>query len=243
MEPVVQDQLLRINQQFYEQFAGAFAGTRGLGQPGLRTLLPYLPVQGWLLDAGCGNGRLAHMLDEAGRPLEYVGLDGSAAMVEIARRRARSLSAVHAEFQRIDITSKGWSQGWQAGSFDAIALLAVLHHVPGQALRREVLATLRPLLAQTGVLAVSTWQFLVEERLRRKIVPWERVGLHPDQLEPRDYLIDWQREGQGLRYCHLVDQAELASLAAAAGLDLRHVFYADGASGALNLFGIATLSA
>jgi len=238
MDRAVQDQLLGLNRQFYEQFADDFAETRSSRQPGLGQLLAFLPIGGRWLDVGCGNGRLATLLDTAGREAAYVGVDASARLVEIARRNAASLQRVRAEFRVMDVAIDGWASGWPPASFDAITLLAFLHHLPGWKARQELLSTLRLLLVPGGVLALSTWQFLNEERLRRKIAPWERVGLEAGQLEPGDYLLDWRRGGYGLRYCHLIDQAEMESLARSAGLVVRRLFYADGASGALNLFGV-----
>lgn len=241
MDRAVQDHLLEINRQFYEQFANEFAETRSSRQPGLRQLLAFLPLGGRWLDVGCGNGRLATLLDATGREVAYVGVDASPRLVEIARRNSGGLQRVRAEFQVVDVAADGWAAGWRPGFFDVITLLAVLHHLPGWDARRDLLSALRLLLVPGGVLALSAWQFLNEERLRRKIVPWQRVGLETEQLEPGDYLLDWRRGGHGLRYCHLIDQAEMESLAHAAGFAVRRLFYADGASGALNLFGVLEL--
>lgn len=43
----------------------------------------------------------------------------------------------------------------------------------------------------------------------------------PGAPEPGDYLLDWKRGGQGLRYCHLVDEAEVERLAAGSGFRAR----------------------
>ncbi|HRI57125.1 MAG TPA: class I SAM-dependent methyltransferase, partial [Anaerolineae bacterium] len=116
--------------------------------------------------------------------------------------------------------------------------LAVLHHIPGWQRRRALLRELGALLADDGRLAISTWQFMNEARLRRKVMPWQAVGLSEEQVEAGDYLLDWQRGGQGLRYCHLVDETELAALAGQAGLHVRALFQADGREGNLNQFAV-----
>lgn len=92
------------------------------------------------------------------------------------------------------------------------------------------------LLTDEGTLLLSTWQFMNEARLRRKIMPWNAAGLTPEQVEAGDALLDWQRGGSGLRYCHLVDEAELTALASQAGLVIQAMFYDDGRSSNLNLF-------
>lgn len=235
--------LLTINRQFYDRFAEDFAATRRPQQPGLQRLLPLLSLQDddWLLDVGCGNGRLAQLLEAElpARRLHYVGLDASARLLATAQQASKDLQHVRAQFIQADVTAPGWTDRLPAGrSYQAITLLAVLHHLPGRSLRRDLLTTLRLLLTADGVLALSTWQFLNSARLRRKIIPWESIGLDPTALEPGDYLLDWQRGGWGLRYCHLIDEAELRELAHAAGYTVTTTYQADGREGNLNLFAI-----
>lgn len=239
MSSEVGQQLLRLNQDFYRRFALPFSDTRDPqqpGQPGWQRLLDWLPAHGSLLDAGCGNGRLAYLLDRAGRPLAYVGVDASAALLAEARAHAGTFQHLQATFVPADLTIPGWEQHLPRPAFTAVALLAVLHHLPGWRLRQQVLASLAALLEPGGLLAISTWQFMNSARLRRKIVPWEAVGLTPDQVEEGDYLLDWRRGGYGLRYCHLVDEGEVFQLAAAAGLTVHGMFRDDGRAGDLNLF-------
>lgn len=237
MEPAIAQRLLDLNRQFYEQFADPFAETRGPAQPGLLRVLDVLPM-GRVLDVGCGNGRLAHVLEQAGRPVEVVGVDSSARLLAIARRQAATLTSVKATFLELDVTMPGWTSHLPVRPFQSVAMLALLHHLPGWRLRLAVLAALRSLLDPGGVMVVSAWQFLNEDRLRRKIVPWAAAGLQEDQVEPGDALLDWQRGGRGLRYCHWVSDAELVWLANAAGLVVADLFYADGRSRRLNLFGV-----
>lgn len=241
MDGITVQRLLAVNRQFYEEFADPFAESRGLGQPGMRRALDFLPATGRLLDVGCGNGRLAHVLETADRAVDYLGIDSSARLLEIARRQSASLRSVQAEFLEIDITKSNWSSILPGGRFQAIAMLAVLHHLPGWQSRCDVLVTLRELLSADGSIVVSVWQFMNEARLKRKVVPWSAIGLSEGQVEPGDVLLDWQRGGSGLRYCHLVNEAELAALAKAAGLVLTDVYYADGRSQKLNLFGVLGL--
>jgi len=55
--------------------------------------------------------------------------------------------------------------------FDCILLLAVLHHIPGGDVRARIMRQMRELLAPQGCVIVSTWQFMDNERMRKKIVP------------------------------------------------------------------------
>lgn len=238
MEPSVVRRLLDLNQEFYARLGAAFAETRSAQQAGLQRLLAYLPTAGGLLDVGCGNARLAEVLDRAGRRLRYVGVDASAPLLAAAQARASALRCVQATLLRLDITEEGWPSALPVSRYDGIAVLAVLHHLPGWTLRRRLMQTLAGLLAPGGVLAVSTWQFLDSPRLRRRVVPWEAVGLTTADVDPGDYLLDWRRGGYGLRYCRLIGEAELVALAAEVGLVVQTTFRADGAEGTLNLFAV-----
>ncbi len=237
MDTATIDTLLRLNRAFYGRFAAEYAHSRTANQPGWQRLLDFLPHQGRLLDAGCGHGRLARLLDQRERHLAYVGVDSSPQLLAVARSDAAAL-AVPTDFIEADVTAPGWTARLPSDSFDAIVALAVLHHIPGRQLRRDLLTHLAGLLAARGVLVLSTWQFMNEARLRRKIVPWSAVGLTPEQVEAGDALLDWQRGGAGLRYCHLVDEAELSALAGQAGLTVHAMFHDDGRGKNLNLFAV-----
>lgn len=227
-----------INRQFYDHLAEPFAASRSARQPGLQRLTGRLADGGALLDVGCGNGRLARALQAAGLTLRYTGVDSSARLLALAADNTAGLSTVHVQLLRADVLAEGWTAALTGQRFDTIALLAVLHHIPGRAQRAQLLRTLSSLLGDQGVLAISTWQFLSEPRLRRKIVPWSQVGLAEGDVEAGDYLLDWQRGGFGLRYCHLVDEGELQELAAAADLAMVERYLADGPGQNLNLYAV-----
>ena len=235
MDPSIAETLLRLNRTFYDRFAQQFAQSRTPHQPGWQRLLPFLPQRGRLLDVGCGHGRLARLLEQQGRQLEYVGVDYSAQLLAIARADT-ALLAIPTTLVEADVAVQGWGERLPGGPFDAVVALAVLHHIPGWQRRRDLLAQLAGLLTDEGTLLLSTWQFMHEARLRRKIMPWNAAGLTPEQVEAGDALLDWQRGGSGLRYCHLVDEAELTALASQAGLVIQAMFYDDGRSSNLNLF-------
>jgi SAM-dependent methyltransferase len=146
----------------------------------------------------------------------------------------------------VDITEQGWKERLPAVApavaaappFDCVVALAVLHHIPGFDLRAQVLRDVAGVLKPEGHIIVSTWRFLAHERMRRKIVDWDAVGIDESDLDPGDCLLDWKRGGRGFRYCHLVDEEEMEELAAASALVVRETFRAGGREGDLSLFAI-----
>lgn len=237
MKPEVYAALLDVNRAFYTRFAGDFARTRQSWPPGYDAILPYLAGAANVLDLGCGNGRfLAYLAAQEWRG-QYVGLDGSAGLLAEAQQMAAGLEGVTAHFALADLLTPGW-QAAAGDPADAIVCLAVLHHIPTAASRRRILADAATLLAPGGRLIVSTWQFMTSARLRRRVLPWETVGLSADDVEAGDYLVAWGEGAAGHRYCAFIDEAELHGLAEDAGLRAVASCRADGHEGNLNLYGV-----
>jgi hypothetical protein len=119
-------------------------------------------------------------------------------------------------------------------------MLAVLHHIPGRDVRARIMRQVRELLAPQGHAIVSAWQFMDSERMRKKIVPWSVIGIDERELEPGDALLNWKRDGSGLRYCHWINEDELRTLSAQAELKLVGTFRAGGREGNLSLYAALT---
>jgi len=236
VDPQAARRLLQLNREFYRAFAAPFAATRGRAQPGVQRLIgTRIPLDGTLLDLGCGNGNLARALATRGFRGRYVGLDASEGFLALARA---DLPAGHFTFLRRDLADPAWDADLPFAVFDGVVAFAVLHHLPGEALRRTVLRRVRTLLSPDGLFCHSHWMFLDSPRLRTRIQPWERVGLRADQVDAGDYLLDWRHGGEGLRYVHFFTEDELSALAAATGFQIVERFRADGENGRLGLYHI-----
>ncbi len=239
MDEATTEKLLALNREFYAAFARPFAGSRPASDPALTAILPHIPQRARVLDVGCGNGRLALLLDQERPGAAYLGLDAAPELIETARAQTKRLTNISAQFRVADVTQLDIAhRSLDIAHWSLITCLAVLHHIPGLALRLRVLRDLAELLSPDGRLILSTWQFLSSARMRRKIVGWAEIGVPEEALEPGDYLLDWKRAGRGLRYCHLVDETEVEQLAAASGLSVRQTFRAGGREGDLSLFAI-----
>ena len=236
MRASTQRALLALNREFYARFGAAFAEKRPRLQPGVARLLTRLPPAARVLDVGCGHGQVLRVLRHSGFRGRYIGLDFSPALLEHARTAAAD-PPPEADFRilRRDLADPAWAEGLPA-SFDFVLAFAVLHHLPGEALRRRIVAAIRALVPPGGLFVHSHWQFLNSPRLRARIQPWEAVGLRPEAVDPGDYLLDWRHGGHGFRYVHHFSQDELTALAAATGFRVRETFLSDGEGGRLGLY-------
>jgi tRNA (uracil-5-)-methyltransferase TRM9 len=250
MNTTTQQQLLELNRRFYASVAREFDRARAGLPVGWAQLPPWLPATGdplWVLDAGCGNGRFARWLETQARPVDYMGVDGDATLLQCATHNTQHLTYVHPIFYLADLTHPNWPQALAPcllppAPFTLITCFAVLHQLPGYDLRHELLRTLAGLLAPGGTLIFSNWQFLTSTRFAQKQIDWQTVGLSvtavEQELEPGDALLPWQQGGYAVRYVHQVDEAEMEQLAHHVGLRIAHSFYADGKEGRLNLYSI-----
>ena len=119
-----------------------------------------------------------------------------------------------------------------------ITAFSVLHHIPSEETRLNILRTVRDLLAEDGKFILSNWQFLNSQKLRTRIQDWSKVGLSNVDVDAGDYLLDWRSGGEGLRYVHHFSEEELISLAHASDFLVRDTFYSDGENGTLGLYQI-----
>ena len=230
------DQLIDLNRTFYQTFAHEFSATRQRLQPGVQRILNQISSQESVLDLGCGNGSLGKELFIRGHKGPYVGLDSNADLLKIARGNLPELSSV--SLIQKDLTSPAWDTDLPVKQYDIILAFAVLHHIPGRSLRQQVIEKVKSLSVLDGRFIHSEWQFLNSPRLRKRIQPWDKVGLNLDQVESGDFLIDWRQGGQGFRYVHHFDIRELESLAADTGFKILETFSSDGEGGNLGLYQI-----
>jgi hypothetical protein len=141
------------------------------------------------------------------------------------------------EFQQVDLADLDWAETISTPPFDWLVSFAVLHHIPGKDLRKQIVRAFVDLTSPEGRVAVSVWQWQNSPRLRKRVQAWSKAGLDPEKLDEGDVLLDW-RAGDtiGLRYVHTFSETSLSHLAAAAGFEVIESFYSDGRTGDLALY-------
>ncbi len=242
-------QLLTINREFYQTFADSFAETRQRIQHGILLILNDLPKNGNWLDLGCGNGALALEWDRQRSQGHYLGLDFSSGLLESAHKMVATLRMspnLQIDFKQADLTDPQWPSQLPDAKWDGVLAFAVLHHIPGIALRTQLIKQIHNILAENGKFIFSVWQFQHSPKLMERRIDWEQVGLSKADVEEGDTLLDWRANAKdshssiGLRYVHLFTQEELEGLALSADFQVIDKFDSDGFNGKLGHYQIWT---
>ncbi len=233
--------LLALNQRFYTAHASAFDATRQRAWPGWDRSFASLPGGRPLavLDAGCGNGRLAPYV-AARWPIEtFVGLDRSIALLSAAREATGPAATRIA----MDLWADGTTMLARDLRFDLITLFSVLHHVPGRTRRAQLVRDLAGRLRHDGGrLVVTFWRFADTPEFPRRHLPWPThnataaMPIDERDLEAGDHLLTWSGDTTSPRYCHHADDDEIEAVIAASGLHEIDVFDADGRRGEGNRY-------
>jgi 2-polyprenyl-3-methyl-5-hydroxy-6-metoxy-1,4-benzoquinol methylase len=245
MDQTTIDQLNQINADFYNRVGASFDATRSYNRSGWFTILERFQAHAagmaayHVLDVGCGNGQFGKFLaGHLDTPLCYHGIDTNAYLLAQARDNLPS-----GDFTRLDFVADLDALRQVEGRYHAVVLNNVLHHVPAFARRRDLLLACAAKLRPGGWLVFTLWQFFTKEKWRARIVSWEtRPHIDRAQLEPHDYLLDWRKGEQAVRYCHFTGDDECSALceALAAGrTSIAETFLADGKTGDLNRYVIA----
>jgi len=188
-------------QAVYDRIADHFSKTREYAWPEVESFISdeidRCGSLGRALDLGCGNGRHAQALAEAGG--DVVGLDVSRGLLGEARQRASergfAVDLVHGDAARLPFRSGGFSQ---------VVYVATLHHLPTREARQRSLSAVGRVLAPGGRALVSAWS-TAHDRFEAD--------------EGFDTTVDWTLPGGKAvgRYYHIYDPDEFrADLEAAA---------------------------
>jgi 2-polyprenyl-3-methyl-5-hydroxy-6-metoxy-1,4-benzoquinol methylase len=241
MNAKILQKLLEINQTFYNQFSESFSTTRHQAQSGTDQFAQEISSTESVLDVGCGNGTFARALVEKGFSGRYLGIDLSEGLLERARALTSNTHQAEISFVFADLANPSWADHLPTHAYDWLVCFAVLHHIPGEELRQQIVYSFRRLLAKGGKIAISTWQWQNSARLFTHVLPWSTVGINPEDVDEGDVLLDWRAgESPGVRYVHTFSETTLSHLAESCGFSIENSFLSDGKTGNLALYQVWT---
>ena len=196
--------LLKKTEQDYNRIATLFSNKRSYITPDVKDLGKYVKRGDAVLDFGCGNGRLYEVLKDIG--VKYLGVDNSKELINIAKNKYPDASFKKIDFQDFKVKEK----------FDAIYMLAVLHHIPGEHYRNVLLSKLHELLKPNGTLVLTVWALESKKDIRKKLIVNKFLRIFGlNKMDFGDILFPFRDINQEIvadRYLHIFSQKELIRL-------------------------------
>ena len=188
--------------------AAAFSRTRGYLPKDLVELQRYIVAGEKVLDLGCGNGRFSALFE----PADYLGADASAELIKIAQEKYPDKQFGVVEPLKLPFPD---------GSFDKVFCLAVIHHLPSTAYRRQFLAEIKRVLKPGGKLILTSWYLLHQPKTWGKLVKLAFLKLGgKNRLDLGDMLVPFSTGGGEVlaqRYLHVFSVTGLRRLVAGEG--------------------------
>lgn len=228
MLPEIVQKILEKNKEDYEKIASEFSATRAYLWPELKKFGQYVQDGDTVLDLGCGNGRLCELFKE--KSVKYIGLDSSPKLIEIAKKKYPGFS-----FQVADARDLPFEKD----TFDTCFSIALLHHIPSEELRLEVLSETRRVLRPGGTLIVTCWNLyqinywnsLIKytlSKIFRKEVGGLHFGVPGSQFDFGDVFIPWKLKDEVIqRYYHAFTLRELRGLVERMDFKIIDQFYSE----------------
>ncbi len=223
--------LSEMTQKFYANNTSSFSQTRQYPWQGWLKLLPYTEnVAGkntqdvHFLDLACGNMRFEKFI--AQNLVEFTPIWHTLDSCDFATTEKTTLNKEISNnnlfFIETDIlhslqqmTTDDARTNWQIPPCAGVFSFGFFHHIPSFALRTKVLNFLIDSCASNGIIALSFWQFMNEEKIAHKALTntekaKQELGFL--ELESDDYLLGWQNKIGEYRYCHNFSDDELTQL-------------------------------
>lgn len=273
MDTATAQALIALNNRFYAEHAASFSATRSAPWEGWKSVVSLLRARCKtrenererlrVLDLASGNLRFEKLLarELPDMDFEFHAVDSCPALVNEAPGLLGTVKGApdsleladdipshppRFTYHQLDILeslSSGDDGLRPLPPCDLSVSFGFMHHVPSESLRRKVLGTLLGRTAPGGIIVLSFWQFMNDDRLARKArrsdgLLTDGPSIDPRQLDPNDHFLGWQSDPSPLRYCHHFDEREIDELVASVGTAARELarYSADGSSGTLNRY-------
>lgn len=177
----------------------------------------YIEPGQLILDMGCGNGRVADLVDEI--KARYIGIDVSEKLVNVAQQ----LRPQHKFY-----TGNMLKTEFEDNTFDHILMIASFHHLPGKEMRLVALEETKRIVKPRGYIIMTNWNLhrLKFASLRYKFL-WKKI-IGQNKMDINDVLVPWRSQKRELlaeRYYHAFQPPEMISLARQADLKIADQYY------------------
>ncbi|MBD3270274.1 methyltransferase domain-containing protein [Candidatus Peregrinibacteria bacterium] len=208
--------LLNKVKSSYNQIANEFSDTRVYPWKEFDLFKPYLQENDFIIDLGCGNGRLLNYLYKKylNNNFKYLGIDNSEGLLKKAK-------AIHDE--GLFILGDQLEIPLADNKADIIFNIAAFHHIPSYKLRMKALKEMRRVLKKDGILIITVWNLWQKKYLKYTIKAILLSIVTFGKYSFNDFFIPWKKnDGKVLskRYYHSFLPSEINTLCKKAGFEI-----------------------
>ena len=205
MDKELVDKILAETEIGYDEMAEKFSQTRTFFWRGMEFIADYTKEGDRVLDYGCGNGRLLELFND--KKIEYLGVDPSQKLVDLAKKRYPS-----GEFSKINLGQT--SLAFQDNFFNASYSIAVFHHFPSDDYRQKMAQEIYRVTKPEGYIIVTVWNLWQKNYIKNIANNWINKILGKNQLDWNDCQISFKNnEGKIFsRFHHAFTKKELQKL-------------------------------
>ncbi len=161
-----------------------------------------------VLDVGCGNGRLLELLKD--KNINYTGSDVAEKLIDIAKRKYPQNKFSVSDARELPFPSN---------HFDKVFLIAVLHSIPSEEFRLQILKKIREVLKPGGLLILTVWDVWRKEAMMLLLKYFFLRLIGKSKLDYKDVFVPWADKTN--RYYHFFTKKELNGLILKAGFKIK----------------------
>ncbi|MFA6918048.1 MAG: methyltransferase domain-containing protein [Candidatus Gracilibacteria bacterium] len=185
----------------YDNIAKEFDSTRKTEWEAFELVLPYIENNDYVVDLGCGNGRILEFLEKH-RKIKYLGIDNSLGLLEAAKKNHSGAQFIHGDMLALPL---------EPSSVDKALAIASLHHIPSEKLREKAVQETYRILKENGLYILTVWN-LFQPKYKKYIWKSRLKWLVTfGSYDSRDTFIPWGKSGIK-RYYYAFKLNELKSL-------------------------------
>ena len=221
MKENLSDQIFKKTAEDYEKIAEEFSETRFLLWPELNEFKSYIKENDKVMDLGCGNGRLYELFKDLS--IDYIGIDQNSTLIKSAKEKWSKAKAKFKVGDVLNLPDIGKEK------FDAVFLVAILHHIPEYRLRLKILKKAYFLLKPGGYLFMTNWMFWQKKYFPYILKYTMLKFIGKNKMDFGDIYIPWKSGGKKTyakidgkldRYFHAFTKREIKRLVLASNFKI-----------------------
>lgn len=201
MKQELAETIIKDMRQLYNAVAPQWDQTRKHVWSDVTFLKEVIFENATVVDVGCGNARILKLFDSVN--VDYIGIDGSVGLIEIAQQRYPEHKFKVGNMLAVPV---------EDGVADVVICMAALHHVPSVTFRQQAISELARIMKPGGKLVMTNWSSQTPQFRWR----YYRSLIWPGDYDRGDIVVPWGAEKRP-RYVHLFQPKELTELLVKAG--------------------------